>query len=33
MVVLMRRRDQPEMEKHRADLVAENRKYLVAKNF
>jgi 4-amino-4-deoxy-L-arabinose transferase-like glycosyltransferase len=33
MVVLMRRRDRPQMKGHRADLVAENRKYLVAKNF
>lgn len=33
MVVLMRRRDRAEMEKHRASFVAENRKYLVAKNF
>jgi 4-amino-4-deoxy-L-arabinose transferase-like glycosyltransferase len=33
MVVLLRKRDRRDLETHRASLVAENRKYLVAKNF
>jgi 4-amino-4-deoxy-L-arabinose transferase-like glycosyltransferase len=33
MVVLLRKRDRRDLETHRASLIAENRKYLVAKNF
>ncbi|HET9794690.1 MAG TPA: phospholipid carrier-dependent glycosyltransferase [Thermoanaerobaculia bacterium] len=33
MVVLLRKRDRPEMYGHRAELVAQNRKYFVVKNF
>ena len=33
LVALLRKRDRPEMEGHRANLVAENRKYMVVKNF
>lgn len=33
MVVLLRQRDRPDMYGHRAELVAQNRKYFVVKNF
>ena len=33
LVALVRKRDRPEMESHRGALVAENRKYIVVKNF
>ncbi len=33
LVALLRKRDRPEMEGHRGSLVAENRKYIVVKNF
>ncbi len=33
LVALLRKRDRPEMEGHRGNLVAENRKYIVVKNF
>jgi hypothetical protein len=33
MVALLRKKDRPDMEGHRAELVAQNRKYFVVKNF
>ena len=33
LVALLRKRDRPQMEGHRGSLVAENRKYVVVKNF
>ena len=33
LVALLRKRDRPEMKGHRGSLVAENRKYVVVKNF
>ena len=33
LVALLRKRDRPDMEGHRGSLVAENRKYIVVKNF
>ena len=33
MVALLRKRDRAEMEQHRGSLVAENRKYVVVRNF